>query len=119
MKKNKKGYKIPDLSQAVVVGEPRYDDLTDKIDGAETRVDHYTLNGKDIWKVSINDNVFLYGIGTKAEKGYAIADLDGDGIFETKYNTKELTYTGEKIDGKIPDFPAKKDLPPEWVLNNF
>jgi len=34
--------------------------------------------------------------------------LDGDGIFETKYNTEELRKKGES--------PAKEDLPPEWVL---
>jgi len=116
MKINKKGYKIPDLSQAVSVGEPRYDNLTDRIEGKETRVDQYKLKGKGIWKASVNGNIFLYGIGSKDDKGYAIADLDGDGIFETKYSTDELLFAKKRKDGKVPDFPAKKDLPPEWVL---
>lgn len=116
---NPQGYEIPDLSQAEKAGT-RYDDLTDKIDGAETCVEQYRfksekdgLNYLRISKVSVNEKVFLYGIQNfKTDDVYAIADLDGDGIFETKYDNNELMYT-DKSKG---EFPAKKDLPPEWVL---
>lgn len=113
---NPEGYAIPNISNATFMGT-RYDDLTDKIDGPETRIDIYEMDKKDIYKVSINGNVFLYGISDDGTKDlYAIADLNGDGIFETKYDVDELKFTETRQDGKVPDFPAKKDLPPKWVL---
>lgn len=111
---NLQGYQIPDLSQAEKVGT-RYDDLTDKIEGKETRVDQYKLENPEriVSKVSINEKVFLYGVSNH-ETGeiYAIADMDGNGTFETRYNENDLKYTSKEK----KDFPAKKELPPEWVL---
>jgi hypothetical protein len=107
---NPQGYEIPDLSQASFHGTV-YKDMTDKIDGPETRFDGYILENpkRGVYKISINDKVFLYNIGYyENNETYGIADLDGDGIFETKYNTEELRKKGES--------PAKEDLPPEWVL---
>ena len=114
---NHKGYEVPDLSKAAVIGDPRYDDLTDKIDGPETRVDHYQVNKQNIFKASVNGNVFLYAMDEpNSGEVYAIADLDGDGVYETKYSREDLTYDEQRDGGGIPDFPAKKDLPPEWVF---
>lgn len=111
---NSQGYKVPDLSNATFVKE-RYDDLTDKIEGKETQVEQYKLGNPEriVSKVSINEKVFLYGVSNH-ETGeiYAIADMDGDGIFETRYDEKDLTYTSKEK----KDFPTKKELPPEWVL---
>ncbi len=111
---NPKGYVIPDLSKAKVVGEPRYDDLTEKIEGPETRLDHYRTDKKDIYKASVKGHVFLYAIhDLETGELCAVADLNGDGIYETKYSQEDLTYDQQG------NFPAKKDLPPDWALTDF
>lgn len=76
-KEKPKGYKIPDLSRAIPmneppIGKPVYEDLTDKIEGPETKVEGYQRGSMrsiskenpliTISKLSVNGKVFFYGI---------------------------------------------------------
>ncbi|MBM3200624.1 hypothetical protein FJZ53_06820 [Candidatus Woesearchaeota archaeon] len=119
---NPKGHKIPDEAQLDKYLGHRYEDLTDKIGGKETRFDYYIVEdpSKDVESIettiaSVNGKVFAYGITTRSnqhdEDGitigdfYTIYDEDGDGIFETKYSDME---TFDKcMEGKFL---------PDWVL---
>lgn len=110
---NPQGYKIPDVSNAKK-GTVQYYDLTDKIEGEETRIDNYyvkhpsgAFNGLvNVIKVSIRDRVFMYGVEGLGDY-YAIFDNDGNGIFETKYSEEEILK--KQNEGS---------LIPEWVLHD-
>jgi hypothetical protein len=108
---NPSGYKIPDLSEAQLADSVYYD-LTDRIEGKETRIDsYYAKDSKgelvNIIKASINDRVFMYGFENLGDGSYhAILDRDGDGNFEYKCSSEEELW----------EMQNKGSLPPDWVV---
>jgi len=119
---NPQGYEIPDYGDLVQHLGHKHMDLTDKIEGRETRLDYYLIENQsediesvEITELTVQSIAFGYGVTTtyKQKDGksparqerYAIFDEDGDEIFETKYTEEEMNK--KFMDGSVL---------PDWIL---
>jgi len=100
------GWKFPNPAKATKVAI-RPIDSTDRIPGKETLVKTYKKDEKTAFETfEIEGEVFacqfhFRGTEDQASNNYAIVDLDGDGVFETKYG------------------PGEKASTPEWVIKRY
>ena len=119
---NPKGYEIQDYGDLVQHLGHKHMDLSDKIDGRETRLDYYLIENPsediesiEITEMTVQSVAFAYGVTTTykpkdknspaVQDRYAIFDEDGDEIFETKYTEEEVTK--KFMDGSVL---------PDWIL---
>ena len=119
---NPKGYEIQDYGDLVQHLGHKHMDLTDRIEGRETRFDYYLIENPsedivsiEITELTVQSIVFAYGVTTTfkpkdknlppVQDRYAIFDEDGDEIFETKYTEEEVT---KKF--------AEGSVLPDWIL---
>lgn len=119
---NPKGYEIPYDSPLYKHLGHKHMDLTDKIEGKETRFDYYLIENPsediesiEVTELTVQSVAFAYGVTTTFKQKdetspaiqdrYAIFDEDGDEIFETKYTEDEVTK--KFVDGSVL---------PDWIL---
>ena len=102
----KDGWKFPNPAKAEKVAI-RPIDSTDRIPGKETLVKTYKKDEKVAFETfEIEGEVFACQFhfretDDQSPTNYAIVDVDGDGVFETKYG------------------PGEKARTPEWVITRY
>lgn len=100
------GWTFPNPAKAQKVAI-RPADFTDRIAGKETLVKTYKKDEKVAFETfEVEGEVFacqfhFRGTEEHSSSNYAIVDLDGDGVFETKFGPGEKAYT------------------PEWVIKRY
>ncbi|WP_462325839.1 hypothetical protein [Desulfoplanes sp.] len=88
---NATGFIVPDLSEAQKVNDFMHDNES-SIPGKETKVEMFDLGPVGyVFRLSVKGHVYGYGIDTDKNEpiDFEIVDVDGDGVFETKYEAGE------------------------------